>query len=101
MRATASRSEGTLEPRAKRPRYTRGLLWDRSDDTLSSTALWSVTADPVPMVPADEFDNLPAIETIDTHPHLFKITTPIKVNRCGSGSRVPGILGGVGGPGSI
>ena len=33
------------------------------------------------MVPADEFDNLPAVETIDTHPHLFKITTPIKVDR--------------------
>ena len=33
------------------------------------------------MVPADEYDNLPAIETINAHPHLFKITTPIKVNR--------------------
>ena len=50
--ATASQSGGTLEPHAKHPRYTRGLLWDQSDDTLSATVHWSVTTDPVPMVPA-------------------------------------------------
>lgn len=33
------------------------------------------------MVPADEYNNVPAMETINAHPHLFKITTPIKVNR--------------------
>ena len=32
------------------------------------------------MVPADEYDNLAAVETISAHPHLFKITTPINVN---------------------
>ena len=48
---------------------------------LSATAHWSVTADLVPMVPADKYNNLPAIKTINAHPHLFKITTPIiKVN---------------------
>ena len=70
-----------LEPCAKHPKYTQGLLWDNKDDTLSATALWSITTAPVPVVPRDEFDNTAAVETINTHPHIFKITTPIKVDR--------------------
>ena len=70
-----------LEPRAKRPKYTRGLLWDDADDTMSATAQWSLTAAPVPMVPQDELDNVPAVNTIAQHPHLFQITTPIQVDR--------------------
>jgi hypothetical protein len=49
---SANQSRVALEPRAKRPRYTRGLLWDNDDDTLSATAQWSLTAKPVPSVPA-------------------------------------------------
>ena len=75
----AKQSNGALEPCAKCSKYTQGLLWDEEDDTLSVTALWSITAAPVPTVPQDEFDNMAAVETINTHPHLFKITTPIKV----------------------
>jgi hypothetical protein len=33
------------------------------------------------MVPLEEFDNLAAVNTINTHPHLFEITTPIRVDR--------------------
>ena len=32
------------------------------------------------MVLTDEYDNITAIKTINMHPHLFKITTPIKVD---------------------
>lgn len=70
-----------LEPHGKRPRYAQGLLWDNGDETLSATAMWSITAEPVPMVPAEEYENTAAVETIKTHPHLFAITTPIKVDR--------------------
>jgi hypothetical protein len=42
-RVNISLNKGMLEPRAKRPCYTRGLLWDDSDDTLSLTAQWSLT----------------------------------------------------------
>ena len=69
-----------LEPHAKRPKYTWGLLWDNEDDTMSTTAQWSVTAAPVPMVPQDELGNVPAVNTIAQHPHLFQITTPIRVD---------------------
>ena len=70
-----------LEPRAKRPRYTRGLLWDEDDDVLSATAQWLLTAYPVLPVPPDEFENIAAVNTINSNPHLFKIITPIKVDR--------------------
>ena len=49
---SANQSRVALEPRAKRPRYTWGLLWDNDDDTHSATAQWSLTAEPVPSVPA-------------------------------------------------
>ena len=80
-RENANRSREALEPRAKRPRYTRGLLWDSHDDTLSATAQWSLSAEPVPDVPAKEYENKAVVETIASHPHLFNITTPIKVDR--------------------
>ncbi|SJL12116.1 uncharacterized protein ARMOST_15537 [Armillaria ostoyae] len=35
---------------------------------------------PVPRPPAKEFENAEAIRTIEDHPQLFKITTPIKVD---------------------
>ncbi|PBK87350.1 hypothetical protein ARMGADRAFT_856615, partial [Armillaria gallica] len=35
---------------------------------------------PVPRPPAKEFENAEAIKTIEDHPQLFKITTPIKVD---------------------
>ena len=78
--AREARSE-EFEPRAKRPRYTRGLLWDAGDDRLSVTAQYSLTAAPVPRVPDKELENKELINTIKTHPHLFKIDCPILVDR--------------------
>jgi len=37
-----------LEPCAKRPHYTQGLLWDNEDDVLSATARYYLTAALVP-----------------------------------------------------
>ena len=70
-----------LEPHAKHPKYTQGLLWDDKDDTMSATAQWSVTAAPVPMVPQDELNNEAAVNMIAQHSHLFQIMTPIQVGR--------------------
>jgi len=80
---TNARMEGKeqLEPRAKRPRYTRGLLWDDEDDVLSATAQYSLTATPVPQVPIEESSNRALMETIRTNPHLFKIDCKINVDR--------------------
>ena len=70
-----------LEPRAKRPRYTRGLLWDDGDDVLSATAQYSLSATPVPRVPLAESSNPVVKQTIADHPHLFKIDCHINVTR--------------------
>jgi hypothetical protein len=78
---TAPSLKGVLEPRAKRPRYTRGLLWDEDDDLLSSTAQWSLTAEPVPRVPEQEYLNSAALETITSHPELFSVDCSINVER--------------------
>jgi hypothetical protein len=78
---TALSLKEVLEPRAKHPRYARGLLWDEDDDLLSSTAQWSLTAQPVPRVPEQEYLNLAALETITSHPELFLVDCRINVER--------------------
>ena len=42
---------------------------------------WTETAEPLPSPPDAEFNNLEALSTIQTYPHLFRITTPINVDR--------------------
>jgi hypothetical protein len=70
-----------LEPPAKRPRYTRGLLWDDEDDVLSATAQYSLTATPVPRVPIEELTNKALMNTISSNPTLFKVDCKINVDR--------------------
>ena len=40
-----------------------------------------MTDDPLPRPPAEEYDNHDAVSTIANYPHLFRIVTPIKVDR--------------------
>jgi hypothetical protein len=49
--------------------------------TTMCLALWSLTADPVPPVPDEELNNFAAVDTVQNNPHLFRITTPIKVDK--------------------
>ena len=78
---TARRMEsGVLEPRAKHPHYTRGLLWDNEDDVQSTTAQYSLTTVPVPHVPFAESSNPTVQKTITDHPHLFKVDCHINVD---------------------
>jgi hypothetical protein len=79
---TAKRREREkLEPRAKRPRFTRGLLWEDEDDILSATAQYSLTAMPVPHVPIEELSSPAVKQTIADYPHLFRVDCHINVIR--------------------
>lgn len=56
-------------------------MWTDIDLGVSRTALWSESAAPLPRVPLEEFQNIEAMDTISSHPDLFKIITPINVSR--------------------
>jgi hypothetical protein len=65
----------------KWPRYARDYIWGRDEPQYISTAITSETAAPVPCPPYNEICNETAWTTINSSPHLFRITTPINVNR--------------------
>ncbi len=62
------------------PKYKRGFVFSTADSRRSWAAGCTEYKLPVPRPPAREFENAEAIKTIEDHPHLFKITTPIKVD---------------------
>jgi len=68
----------------RRPRFVRDYVWPVDVSSPLSTALMTETAPPVPRPPQNELFNQLALSTIQSHPHLFKITTPININRFGS-----------------
>ena len=53
------------------PKYLRYNLWAPDLDSKLTTAEWTLSADPLPRPPQEEFDNLPAWQTIRDHPDLF------------------------------
>lgn len=57
----------------KRLKYMQGLLWDGENDTVSSTACWSLRTDPVPTILKEEYLNLPAMNTLATYLHLSHV----------------------------
>lgn len=67
--------------RAKRPRYARDWLWENHEvsETPSSTA--SETAPPIPSVPRCIREDSILNRTLQDYPHLFKIITPVNVDR--------------------
>jgi hypothetical protein len=67
----------------KRPKYLERSVWTNVEDSpmFSPTACCTMTEDPLPRPPADEYDNLDAVSTIRDHPQLFQIVTPIEVNK--------------------
>jgi hypothetical protein len=63
------------------PRFAKGTCLDfKPEDTLSA-ALATESADPLPPPPPHSKLNVSAYTTIDKHPELFKIVTPINVDR--------------------
>jgi hypothetical protein len=80
---TRERSAGRPDFVLKRPKYLERSVWTDVEvsPTFSPTACCTLTDDPLPRPPADEYDDLDAMCTIQRYPHLFKIVSPIKVNR--------------------
>jgi len=70
---------GALKRRGDRPRYARQLIWDLNEEEIGPTALYSLTADPLPRPPLSAFTNV-AMKTISENPDLFKITCLINVD---------------------
>ncbi|KAF8805883.1 hypothetical protein BYT27DRAFT_7103464 [Phlegmacium glaucopus] len=64
----------------RRPRFVREYVWSDSVSPCLSTALVTEITPPVPEPPQNELSNESALSTIRTHPHLFCITTPIKID---------------------
>ena len=70
-----------MEP--MRPRYMQHSVWADTDAShhISPTACCTLTDDPLPRPPPEEFRNFDAVSTVNDNPHLFKIVTPINVVR--------------------
>jgi len=62
-----------------RPKYLQYNLWSPTTDLMVTAAEWMLSVQPLPRPPQNEVENLAAVETIERHPSLFKIVTPIKV----------------------
>ena len=71
------------ESEPSRPKYMQRSVWTNVDEThrFSPTACCTLSDDPLPRPPPEEFENLDAITTIRDNPHLFKIITPINITR--------------------
>jgi hypothetical protein len=74
-----------------RPKYLRYNLWDNeegshgNDKPVPKTPLdlanWTEIAKPLPTIPPFELENAEAVNTIKDNPELFKIITPVNVDR--------------------
>ncbi|TFY53164.1 hypothetical protein EVG20_g10240 [Dentipellis fragilis] len=78
-----AQSTSEEEDSIRAPRHQRGFIWDPDVRSCSSTpaADWSLTAAPLPGPPENELNNIPAQQTLARYPHLFKIVTPINVDK--------------------
>lgn len=67
----------------KRPRYLQHSVWadHRVPIPFSPTASCTLTDEPLPQPSPEEFQNSDAVTTIKNNPDLFRIITPIKVDR--------------------
>lgn len=78
---SANNSASGVDRWARRPRYVRDLVWADDEPTRTTLAAWTESAPPLPSPPENELSNPIALRTIYDNPHLFKIVTPIDVDR--------------------
>ena len=80
---TGGRTVERLERDTKRPRYLQHSVWaDHGASTsFSPTAACTLTDRPLPRPAPEEFNNVDVVATINDHPELFRIITPINVTR--------------------
>jgi hypothetical protein len=62
-------------------RFRRQMVWGDRGEMISGTAKWTETAEPLPRPLPAEFLNSAAMLTISSHPDLFKVSTPINIDR--------------------
>ena len=80
MEKWTAKSMRECEDLGRKPRYLRHNLY-RDDDKLSrSCSEWTEIAKPLPSVPELEYSNVLACHTIDRHPGLFTVDTPVNVD---------------------
>lgn len=71
-----------MDARSRRPRHLRDLLWNEASvDENSATALYSLSAAPLPGPPESELLNEENQKTICDNPDLFKIVCNIDVDK--------------------
>jgi hypothetical protein len=66
------------------PKYRRKLLWPTGGvktESLSPAVRDTIFVEPVPQPPDDEHCHVAARTTLRSHPFLFKVVTPIIVDR--------------------
>ena len=63
------------------PKYRRGFGWNENSQSASVTTNKTKSDSPLPQPPAKEFKNQAVKKTISDNPHLFKVSTPLRVNR--------------------
>src|SRR6202522_3715746 len=82
---TRERTVGSdeLASESKWPKYMERSVWTDVDTAplVSPTATCTLSDGPLPRPSSHEFLNLDATRTVRDHPHLFKIVTPINVDR--------------------
>lgn len=66
---------------ANRPRYVRDLVWASDEPSRTTLALYTESMPSIPSPPENEMSNTIALDTIKNYPHLFKIVTPINIDR--------------------
>jgi hypothetical protein len=88
--ATTAEKEDTKEKIVERPdielehpKYMRCSVRTCMEDfsRISPTAVCTMTDDPLPRPPPEEYTNRAAVSTIENSPYLFQIVTPINVDR--------------------
>ena len=62
------------------PKYRCQFIWEPDPIVRSKTVRWTETADPLPSPSPREFQNSEALATIQSHPELFEVSTPINVD---------------------
>ncbi|OJT12050.1 hypothetical protein TRAPUB_11402 [Trametes pubescens] len=72
---------GDRHEEVARPRFLRSFIWDDRAASLKTFTSLSLTHPPVPDVPESVREDPVVNATLANHPELFKIVTPINVDR--------------------
>ena len=80
MESWNAKSRRQCEELGRRPRYLTYNVFRDDDKSSCSCAEWTEIAKPLVSIPLDELNNELAIDTINFHPDLFIVSTPINID---------------------